>query len=195
MQKRPICIDIDNVIAQTDTVIREIIREYTGGRVDLNYQDIVEFDYWKCKDAGGNTISRQEWNDVHDLFSEPSNLLRVAPYPDIKEWLQSLAEGYDIHLATSRLPRARKGTVAWLEEHSLQSHSLHFLPHRQKHLIFRNMEMAVEDDYDQALCFAHEGIKCFLISHPWNMARTTADKLSWVEDWHQILSLSALSTA
>jgi hypothetical protein len=31
--KPRLCVDIDNVIAQTDRVMREIIREYTGGRV------------------------------------------------------------------------------------------------------------------------------------------------------------------
>ena len=45
---------IDNVIGQTDKVMRQVIRDYTGNRVNLDYVDVVEFDYHKCKDKNGH---------------------------------------------------------------------------------------------------------------------------------------------
>ena len=45
MSREGLCVDIDNVVAATDEVMRCVIREYTRGRVDLSYEDVVEFDY------------------------------------------------------------------------------------------------------------------------------------------------------
>ena len=68
MTKPRLCIDIDNVIARTDEVMRRVIRDHTAGRVNLNYADIIEFDYHRCKDRNGCSITKDEWNALHDLF-------------------------------------------------------------------------------------------------------------------------------
>jgi hypothetical protein len=69
-----ICVDIDNVIAQTDKVMRQVIRDYPGDHVQLDYADITEFDYYKCKDRNGYSISKEQWGEIHALFSEPRYL-------------------------------------------------------------------------------------------------------------------------
>jgi len=124
MSRPRFCVDIDNVVAQTDAVMRRIISEYTEGRVELGYKDVLEFDYHKCKDANGNSISREEWNAIHLLFSEPRNLKLIQPIPDAQECLTQLADKYEIHLATSRLPMARRATVEWLDTFGFPSHGL-----------------------------------------------------------------------
>ena len=48
-----ICVDIDNVVARTDDVMREVIRECSQDRVDLVCEDVVCFDYWMCRDGLG----------------------------------------------------------------------------------------------------------------------------------------------
>ena len=50
-------VDIDNVIAQTDEVMRRVIYDFTGGRVNLDYVHIVEFDYHRCIDGNGRSIT------------------------------------------------------------------------------------------------------------------------------------------
>ena len=109
------CIDIDNTIAQTDKVVRRVIAEVTGGRVQLEYDDIVTFNYYECRDSKGNRITKDEWKVVHDLFSEPENLLSVEPFPGAVDAIRALAERGVVHLATSRLAKARKTTVEWLD--------------------------------------------------------------------------------
>ena len=74
-----VCIDIDNVLARTDEVMREVIYEYTHGRVKFDYRHIVEFEYWKCKDQSGNSITKKQWTKIHELFSEPRYLWKVLP--------------------------------------------------------------------------------------------------------------------
>jgi hypothetical protein len=75
------CFDIDNVIAQTDEVMRRVIEDYTNGRVRLAYEDIKTFNYYECLDRFGNGISKEEWNRVHEVFSESRYLWLIQPFP------------------------------------------------------------------------------------------------------------------
>jgi cytidine deaminase len=172
-----LCIDIDNVIAETDVVMRKIIREYTQGRVRLRYEDITEFDYRNCADSAGEKLRRgnpscgilDEWHAVHDLFS--GRVSEVEPYPDIRQILSQLSQTFELHLATSRLYGARAGTVAWLLEHGFpEDVRLHFLLSGEKHLSIGRFFAAVEDELDQAIASAKAGIHSFVRAHPWNSA-------------------------
>jgi len=127
MTKQRLCIDIDNVIAQTDEVMRRVIHDFTGGRVQLDYAHVIDFDYHKCKDANGCAITKEEWHAVHDLFSEPQNLWLLQPFEGVQDHLKALGDKFVLHLATSRLPKARRTTVEWLEAHKIPAHDLHFL--------------------------------------------------------------------
>jgi len=184
------CFDIDNTIAQTDKVMRRVIAEVTSGRVRLEYDDIVTFNYYECRDSGGNRITKDEWKIVHDEFSKPENLLSVEPILGVVEAIGKLADRAVIHLATSRLAKARKTTIEWLEKHGLLSHDLHFLQHGEKHASLKRFEAAVEDDYDQAAAFAYVGkTPCFLIRHPWNRSRYPLPGIRWVADWTELIPL------
>ncbi len=170
-----LCIDIDNVIAETDTFMRRIIREHTGGRVNLRYDDISDFDYRNCADAAGEQLRRgnpaagiaDEWHVVHDIFSD--RVAEVEPYPGIQKILRELSQTFELHLATSRLYRARAGTIAWLTNHDFPDDiRLHFLRSGEKHLSMGRFFAAVEDELNQAIAFAHAGIHSFVRAHPWN---------------------------
>jgi uncharacterized HAD superfamily protein len=152
--KNRFCIDIDNVIARTDEVIRKIIREFTKERVCLAYEDIKRFNYTECRDAHGHQITESEWQQVHILFSQPDELAAVLPMTGAESALRALEEYGGIHFATSRLPKARKATVEWLETHKFPEHNLHFLKHGKKHEVLKGFTAAIEDDYDQAVEFA-----------------------------------------
>lgn len=179
-----ICVDIDNVIARTDEVMRRVILEYTGGRVQLEYDHIEEFDYCLCPDQSGNRISKDEWKEIHELFSEPRYLLSVQPMDKAVEALTELSYNGRLHVATSRLPKARKTTVEWLERIGMPSHDLHFLRHGEKHTSLRSFDFAIEDDYNQAVGFAGvPGTESLLMRHPWNAAKKSVPQLVWVADW------------
>jgi 5'(3')-deoxyribonucleotidase len=187
MTKPRLCIDIDNVIAQTDVVMRRVIREYTKEGVKLEYEDIKEFDYWKCNDAAGQAISKDDWDEVHPVFSRPENLMEIQPFPGVQDLLRKLSETFAVHLATSRLHEARLTTVEWLEHHKfLKPYDLHFLKHGEKHSSLARFFAAVEDDYAQARSFAHAGTKCYLIRHPWNRTKDPLSGLHWVHDWAEL---------
>ncbi len=162
MNGRPrLCIDIDNVLARTDEVMRRVIRAHTAGRVDLCYEEVQEFDYCRCKDARGHSITKEEWQEIHALFSEPRYLWLIQPVDGVQDCLRGLNEKYELHLATARLPEARRTTIEWLEAHDFPPHSLHFLRHGEKHLSLGEFAAGVEDDRAQAEAFANSGTPCY----------------------------------
>lgn len=192
--KPRLCLDLDNVLARTDDVIRKVIRDYTNGRVLLEYENVVEFDYYRCVDRSGNSISRDEWREIHHLFSKPSYLWHVEPVEGIQKYLGALESVFDIHIATARLPEARRATVEWLEDHRFPRHDLHFLRHGEKHKSLGQFLASVEDSYEQAADFACTGTTSFLLEHPWNLGKPAVPGLSWSANWTD-LSTSLLNLA
>ena len=192
-----LCVDIDNVIAQTDQVMRRTIFLYTHGRVKLDYGHVKEFDYDQCSDSNGNNISRKDWPGIHELFSERDVILSIPPMPDAIEQLRRLEGHYQIHLATTRLPRARQSTIEWLERHAVPPFDLHFLRYGRKHSSLAQFAAAVEDHYDQAVSFAEIGTPCYLIRHPWNREKPPREGIEWVDNWTELgdrlVSLSSFS--
>ena len=185
------CVDIDNCIAQTDKIIRQVISDATDGRVQLEYKDVVTFNYFECADKNGNKITKDEWKYVHDRFSEPKVLMSVEPMPGVIDALRTLTKYGTVHLATSRLRKARKTTVEWLDFHSFPDHDLHFLKHGEKHAVLKDFTAAIgEDDYEQAVAFATIGkTPCILLRHPWNRDGAAVEDLQWAENWSEITEL------
>jgi len=136
MSKPRICVDIDNVLAQTDRVMRRVIWLYTHGRVNYEPEHIVEFNYHECDDSARNRITEPEWKGIHRLFAERGNILSIEPMPGAVEQLQRLSDRFDVHIATTRLPKARRPTIEWLERHGFPPFDLHFLKHGEKHAWF-----------------------------------------------------------
>jgi hypothetical protein len=174
---------------------RRVIAQFSGGRVQLEYRDIVTFNYYECRDRRGNQITKDEWRQVHDIFSEPENLMSVEPMPGAIQGLRRLAEIATVHLATSRLRKARKTTAEWLDAQGFPDHDLHFLRYGEKHGLLKSCTAAVEDDYEQAIAFATIGeTPCFLTRHPWNYPRDPIKGLQWVDNWDDLTrSLLALT--
>jgi uncharacterized HAD superfamily protein len=185
-KKKRLCIDIDNVLAQTDVLMRKIIKDETKSRVCLAYNDITNFEYEKCTDRNGNKISEEEWHRVHAKFSEESKIMSLRPFPNVQVHLENLIKsGYELHLVTSRKDKARIPTIKWLEKYKFPNHRLHFVNHREKHLVFGKFYAVIEDDLQQARDFAQTGTQTFLIAHPWNVTENT-ETIFRVKDWGEI---------
>lgn len=162
-----ICIDIDNVLAQTDEVMREVIRECSGDRVELTYDDVVCFDYWMCRDRMGRRFDKSEWDKIQAEFTR-NHLFRIRPLPNIQEKINQISEKFEVHLVTSRLEEGRDHTFTWLTQHQIPYHQLHYVRHGEKHLVNHRFTAAVDDDREQGYAFHAKGVSVFLLAHPWN---------------------------
>lgn len=179
-----LCFDIDNVVARTDEVMREVIREYSQNHVDLAYEDVVCFDYWRCRDSCGRRFERTEWEKIHSQFTL-KHLLQVQPFDNVQYHLARLAEWFDVHLATSRLHEGRETTLSWLTQHRIPYCELHFVNHGEKHLIKRDFMVAVDDDREQGYAFFAKGVRVLLMAHPWNEIGRHSP-LTRVASWDEI---------
>ena len=159
--------DIDNVVARTDEVMREVIRGHSRDHVDLAYKDVVCFDYWKCRDSLGRRFHKAEWESIHQEFTR-NHLSRIQPFDNVREYLERISQRFQVHLATSRLPEGQEKTLAWLEQHQIPHSQLHFPEHGQKHQIDYPFVAAVDDDREQGYAFHASGVPVFLVAHPWN---------------------------
>ena len=180
-----ICLDLDNVLAKTDEVMRRIIRQFTNGNVDLRYMDVTTFNYWECKGEKGNFISKKQWTEIHDIFSKPENILAIEPYPHIQDHLCVIAEMYDLHIVTTRLRPARKPTIEWLDRYKFPDHSLHFVKHGEKHAVLGKFAVSLEDHREQAEQFAAIGTTSYILAHPWNKISSTSTSIR-LPDWQTL---------
>jgi uncharacterized HAD superfamily protein len=189
-----LCVDIDNVISQTDLVMRQIISEVTQGRVQLRYEDVIEFDYRKCRDKSGQVVSDPEWRTVLDLFSKPERLLSLQPVLDARDALVLLNNHFEVHIVTSRQAGTEDASVAWLDSWQFPHQKIHTTKSKEKHLLPLRFAAIVEDEYEQAASFASGGTRAFLIEHPWNQGRAKVESLEWARNW-QVLTKQLVGVA
>jgi len=179
--KPPICVDIDNVIARTDEVMREVIKVCSKDQVDLRYEDIIDFDYWNCVDRYGRSFDQTDWHNIHLEFTR-NHIPRIQPFDNVREHLLKISEEFEIHVATSRLPEGRVTTREWLSTHKIPFTELHFVEHRKKHLLVKPFVAAIEDDRIQAESFHELGVRAFLLAHPWNVLQPGSE-ITRVGQW------------
>ncbi len=189
MPKISLCIDIDNVLVDTDKAIRRIIKVFTEGRVQLDYDDIKVFEYYNCSDADGQSISKLEWEIIHNLFTRPENILALEPYSGVQDHLYNLTKIAELHFVTSRPHLAIEATKNWLVKHRFPMHELHFTKLGDKHKTIKNFDVSVEDHYEQAKRFAEGGTLSLILRHPWNESRDVFRNILWVDNWDEVTSI------
>lgn len=182
--KPAICIDIDNVIAKTDEVMREVIQAHSKSHVDLAYEDVVCFEYWRCRDRMGRRFDKNEWRKIHEEFTH-SHLLEIVPFENVATHLGVISGRFDVHIATSRLKDGQEGTRVWLRRRGLPHKKLHFIAEGTKHLIDEQFVAAIEDDREQAYAFYSQGVQGYLLAHPWNTVGPHSP-LKRMRDWEQL---------
>lgn len=180
-------VDIDNVVADTDPVMRRLIQAETGGRVDFRRQDILHYIYQDNRDRAGQSITGEEWNRVHERFCDADIIGIIQPVRDAVESLKRLAEIGRLHLCTARLQKARKPTIDWLDMIGVPPHDIHFTGSHRTNIAF---DLAIEDCHHQALAFAKNGTPAILLSYPWNLAGEKHPNLMWATTWATIVEFA-----
>ena len=185
-ERNAICVDIDNTIADTDPVLRRLIRTVSQDRVQLAQEDVVCYEYWKCRDARGHRLTSAEWRKVVDDF-HAKPLEEIAPFRGVVGHLARLQNVYEIHLATSRARAGEATTRAWLRRNRVPHDRLHFVRPGEKHRIPHEFAYAVEDDREQAYAFVASGVPAIVIEKPWNHVGPNST-LERLPNWAAIVS-------
>jgi 5'(3')-deoxyribonucleotidase len=194
-EKPKLCVDIDNVLAQTDAVMREIIRVATVSKENpsgiwYEYEDITHFEYDLCTNSAGLCVSKQVWNAVHQLFQDPNSgyVDLIRPMAGALEGLNTLAERWDIWIVTSRHSGALKKASDWVERHFPGfSRNVRSSYQRKGKWEVSPFQAAVDDHLETAVGFANLAVRSFVYTHPWNRGATADGRLTIVADWPQLV--------
>ena len=178
--------DIDPTIADTDSVLRNLIRRVSCDRVRLAHEDIVCYEYWRCRDAQGHRLTSREWRQVVEEFHR-ERLAEILPFRGVVGHLARLREVFEIHLATSRNPASEASTRAWLGQHRIPHDRLHFARPGEKHRIPQTFDFAVEDDREQAYAFVTAGVPAIVLGRPWNHV-SPSSPVERLADWSSIVA-------
>lgn len=176
MTRPALGVDLDNVIAQTDRKVREIVRQLFDIR--LRRQDIKEYAYHKCG------ITERQENRVFDVFNSGacSDLVLV---PGARNAIERLRRAYRVLIVTSRHPSTDAFTGEWLIRKRIPFDELIFATKKQA--IDRDLDYAVEDCWEYAVELAKHGVKVFLYSYPWNRNKGDHPRIRVVRSWREIV--------
>ena len=156
-KKRVLGVDLDNVLAHTDPLIRRLIEEMFG--IHLGQRDIIHFDYWRCG------ITMEQDHAVFDRFHN-SDCATVAVIDGAVNALLSLHDGFEIHIVTGRPPSTERSTLDWLEAHGIPYDELDFRKRKEESRF--NFDAFVDDHRETGYALAGRGVCSFLFDYPWN---------------------------
>ena len=169
-KKMKIGIDIDEVVVECVKHYLEIYRREYGKH--KQFEDITTYNLWEPLE-----ISREEAIALFDNMFNKEMLHKVDFIDGAKEFINKLAEKFDLFFITARPLTIKKETKDFLETHFPYilfeiRHSRRFSDEKSiaKEEICRNLGVSilVEDDLNHAEGCANVGIKVLLLDKPWN---------------------------
>lgn len=182
-----VAVDIDNVIADTDPLIRGIIRSMCG--VSLAREDIVQFAYSEALVAKG--LDRREAKRVEDealwVFHDKA-CAEATPVDGAIDALNALSNaGLSIVVVTCRLRSCEGLTRVWLRQAGVPYDKLLFVGEKAERCL--EWAVLVEDAAHHALAVAERGVPICLLNHPWNRSLAPHPLILRADSWRQATGL------
>ncbi len=193
---RAICVDVDDVLAQTVQTLLGLLEERFGRRLSLD--QVTTFDLGVSFSLRG-----AELDAFMAAAHEPDVIERYAPVEGAAEVLRHWMEaGYRVDLVTGRPPSARDSTLRWLERVRIPYHSVECVdkygrhPDAEldlEHLCRRDYALVVEDSLEVAARLARRATVA-LLDRPWNrdtaaLSEPSRSRIRRVASWDEIRSL------
>ncbi len=198
---RRIYIDIDDVLAQTNHLLTDLLAEHHDRRVP--YEQINHFDL-----GVSFGLDHEELERFLDRAHAPSALRAISIVDGataaLGQWSQL---GYEIHLLTGRPPSTEAATRGWLADRDVPHESLSFVdkygrassrlegPHvlGLDDVAAMKFCLVVEDSLEVAAYLVEAlEIEVALMDHPWNrdtsgLPRHVRERLVRCRDWSEIM--------
>lgn len=186
-KKKRIGIDIDNVIADSYTIVVDEFNRYFGKSV--KYREVSDF-YYLEKYTG---VSQKEVK----IFLEDLFIKKEYPFPPyleaskiIKKWWK---EGISIHYITARPKNAYTVTYQWLRRNRFLHHGVTLdmfdydkftkdTEFKKFVASIKKIDVLIEDSKEIAETL---DVPVFLFDRPWNQGKLLQHIIR-VNDWHEI---------
>ncbi|MBN2057429.1 MAG: hypothetical protein JW782_01350 [Candidatus Saganbacteria bacterium] len=169
-----ICIDIDNVIADTFNSLIPLYNRFMGR--EHTAQEVTE------------TMRRNRWKLLRYYFMAwRRQIMTKIPLIDgAAEAIRDWSNDHDISLVTSRLPLFKRQTRQWLSQNQIPFHELHHVKELTKHEKANGCQLFIEDNIRECEVLADHCERVFLVDHPWNRQAVSKPNIVRVSNWQEI---------
>ncbi len=168
--------DIDGVISNFTSQFTTIVQKKYG--IKLTDADMYSYDI--------SLVLGITKDEVADIVTETlkSNL---PLNPMAKETLDKLtADGHNIYLLTARSKDLIEHTSNWLKENGIAYRNLFYLMAGKKCLADVSIDLAVEDNLEEAIELTKKVEHVLLFNQPWNKTKNVKGLIKRVYNWTEI---------
>jgi len=174
-ERKILGVDLDNVISDTDSLIRSMIYELF--EIKLEQNDITDFLLSNC------CITEKQSNYLFEIFHE-QRCSEANPIEGAVEILKKITNKYEIHIVTSRPEFTKEKTVNWLVENNVTYERIDFC--NDKHNSPIAYDTFIEDNPETVYNMAKKGIRSLLYDYPWNQNLKEKLNIFRVFSWDEI---------
>jgi uncharacterized HAD superfamily protein len=179
VSKPVIAVDIDNTIAATDIILRELIKVNYG--LTVRQSDITDWHYYNCL-----PISKEDEEFILEEYHKKYISL-VPLIADAKESLENITKKYTIWIITARPSYTRSETLLWLKKHEITYNRIIFSKRKGKYI--NAVNILIDDNKFTANEYASAGVKVIILDYPWNRKLEANNNVIRAKDWRNILNI------
>jgi len=182
-------VDIDQVIAGTDNFLRNLLeREFDR---KFSREMVTMYDYEKCF-----VFNHKERDYFRKIFTCLKFWSVIPPFQGAKKILDFIARKNKIIIVTNRSQKFLKElpdiTLEWLERHQIPFDDIIFGDNGTKYEAIRKkgygITYFIEDNIEEALGLAKNGVKVLLLDYPWNQTKRNQNIIR-VKNWQEIAKI------
>lgn len=179
IDKPRIAIDLDNVLLDSDSNIRQLIFEETG--IESTVKDITDYSYAKSLDLDSETMKR-----VLDRFHSYPNLTALEPLLGAQNAMSILKLEYEPIIMTSRPVDTYTATE---ESVRMWFGDIPLVHSNKKSDLCKKLKIdtIIEDHPDTAIQCVYNQMRVFLMDYPWNYPIVDGGLLTRLSNWDMII--------
>jgi uncharacterized HAD superfamily protein len=168
--------DIDGVISNFTTNFVDIIQNRYG--VKLTGADMYSYDV--------SLVLGITKDEVADIVNE--TLKSDLPLnPLAKETIDKLnSEGHNIYILTARSDELTEYTLNWLKQKGIVYKDIFHLTSGKKNLVDVFIDLAVEDNLEEAIELTKKVKHVLLFDQPWNKTKNVKGLIKRVYSWSEV---------
>jgi len=157
-----IAVDLDGIIANPYPILADRVINQLGA--------VLPFDKWHDP-VFENLFPTLDRGWIGRQFSDPAFWESVDVFPESLDWLEGHRIKNTVHIVTARPKNTAKATKLWLRKKGVPYHHIHHVPREDKHEMLHiiRAKFMVEDDPRNALKISQSGIKCYIMTMPYNL--------------------------
>ena len=157
-----VAIDLDGIIADPYSNLQKRIHAEFGISIPCNEWTDPVFE---------NLFPEIKRSWISEQFADPAFWENVDVFVEGMDWLERVIRKNRVNIVTARPDHCVDVTKEWMKKNRVPYTNIYHVPREEKHemLFILNPKFMIEDDPRNALQISSVGIKCYIVSRPYNV--------------------------